>query len=170
MKIRSVVEADYGKIHDLVKIAFQTAEISNGEEQDFVRALRKKEGYIPDLELIMEEDGELAAHIMLTEITIELKEGDKTVLLLAPLCVKEEVRNQGFGGALIREGFARAASRGYEAAFLVGNPGYYEKFGFKETEKFGIKNESGIPDCFVLGCEIIPGSLRKVNGKIRKLG
>lgn len=170
MEIRCAVKADYEKIHDLVKAAFQSAEISDGQEQQFVRSLREKEGYIPELELVMEEDGELAAHIMFTELTIVTAEGNKTALLVAPLCVRDKMRNQGFGGALLRDGFARAASMNYRAAFIVGNPDYYERFGFKQTEKFGIKNESGFPDCFVLGCEIIPGSLRNVKGKIGKLG
>lgn len=169
MRIRTVSEEDYGKIYDLVKTAFESAKVSDGREQDFVYELRDRDGYVPGLELVMEEDGEIAAHVMLTEIEIELENGNLKALLVAPLCVKLDYRNQGFGGALLREGFVRAVGVGYGAAFLVGDPAYYERFGFKEVNKLGITNETGLPDEFVLGCEIIPGFLRKLTGKIGKL-
>lgn len=166
MRIRTATEEDYNKIYDLVKTAFMTAQVSDGKEQEFVNELRKREGYIPKLELVMEEDGELTGHIMLTQISIRTDDGEKAALLVAPLCVREEFRNQGFGGALMREGLTKAVEMGYQSTFLVGNPDYYVRFGFKQINDYGIKNESGIPNEFVLGCEIIPGSLRKLKGGV----
>lgn len=55
MKIRTAISKDYDLIYDLVKIAFQTAEVSNGKEQDFVVDLRSTQGYIEELELVIEK-------------------------------------------------------------------------------------------------------------------
>ena len=49
-----------------MKLAFETAHVSNGEEQDFVNQLRAEGNYIPRLALVAEEDGKLIGHIMLT--------------------------------------------------------------------------------------------------------
>lgn len=170
MNIRCATSDDYKKIYDLVKTAFLTAQVSDGKEQEFVYELRARGGYIPDLELIVEEDGEIMGHIMFTKVCLTTDEGEIEVLLVAPLCVREDFRSQGFGGALMRAGQTKAVELGYHIAILVGNPDYYEKFGFKQAGSFGIKNESGVPDQFVLGCELIPGSFRDVkNGIVGKL-
>lgn len=42
MIIRQAIEMDFANIYDLVKRAFQTAEVSDGNEQNFVRELRKR--------------------------------------------------------------------------------------------------------------------------------
>ena len=47
-------------IYELVKTAFATAKVSEGDEQDFVEPLRRGGGYIPDLALVMEDRGRLS--------------------------------------------------------------------------------------------------------------
>ena len=64
MTIRQATPEDFDAIYSLVKTAFQTAKVSDGGEQDFVLKLRKG-SYIPELELVAEEDGVLIGHIML---------------------------------------------------------------------------------------------------------
>ena len=63
MTIRQAKPEDFDAIYSLVKTAFQTAKVSDGDEQDFVLKLRKGH-YIPELELVAEEDGVLIGHIM----------------------------------------------------------------------------------------------------------
>ena len=69
-------------------------------------------------------------------------------------------RNQGVGQALMKHAFQKAIDLGYTAAFLVGNPAYYQRFGYRQTDEFGIVNQSEIPDQFVLACELIPDALK----------
>src|SRR5690606_2056821 len=51
-------------------------------------------------------------------------------LLLGPLAVAPEAQGLGIGGLLMREALARAATLGHTAVLLVGDPEYYERFGF----------------------------------------
>lgn len=51
-------------------------------------------------------------------------------LALAPLAVAPAHRRQGIGAALVREGLARAEEAGWRAAFVLGQPSYYRRFGF----------------------------------------
>lgn len=51
-------------------------------------------------------------------------------LLLGPLAVAPEHEGLGIGGALMRAALAEARDRGHGAILLVGDPEYYERFGF----------------------------------------
>lgn len=166
MQIRTATTADQIKIYQLIKQAFTTAQVSDGTEQDFANQLRQSDRYLPQLELVAEENGQLIGHVMFTEQPLQTVEGIKTMLLLAPLCVKLEYRSQGIGGQLIRTGFAKAKELGYRAVFLVGNPQYYGRFGFCQVGDYQIQNISDIPDEYVLGCELVPGGLSGCKGKI----
>jgi predicted N-acetyltransferase YhbS len=51
-------------------------------------------------------------------------------LLLGPLAVDCEHEGKGIGGALMRAAITEARDRGHGAVLLVGDPEYYERFGF----------------------------------------
>ena len=166
MIIRTETHNDYDKIYDLVKTAFETANFSDGDEQDFVVELRESGKYIPELALVAEEDGCLIGHIMLTKLTIKNGEKDYHVLLLAPLCVLLEHRCLGVGAQLVGESFKRAREMGYDSVLLAGDPDYYGRFGFSCSEDYGIINTSGVPAQYTLACELVPGALSGKSGTV----
>lgn len=51
-------------------------------------------------------------------------------LLLGPLAVDCDHECRGIGGALMRAAIVEARDRGHGAVLLVGDPEYYERFGF----------------------------------------
>lgn len=51
-------------------------------------------------------------------------------LLLGPLAVDCTHEGKGIGGALMRAAITEARDRGHGAVLLVGDPEYYERFGF----------------------------------------
>lgn len=166
--IRQETEQDYPAIYDLIKTAFETANVSDGDEQDFAANLRNKhELYIPKLALVAEEEGKLIGHIMLTNTYITQSDGSRfDVLLVAPLSVTLAYRNKGLGGALMREGLKRGKEMGYKAAFLCGDPAYYHRLGFKSISEFGLTHKS-IPAAYVMGYELAEGSLQGITGEVR---
>lgn len=149
MTIRQAKPEDFDAIYSLVKTAFQTAKVSDGDEQDFVLKLRKGR-YIPELELVAEEDGVLIGHIMLTGASIRENGGCFGTLLLAPLSVALEWR-------------AKAAALGHSSAVLIGDPGYYGRFGFHSVASISYP---GVPGEYTLACELTPGALRNISGAI----
>lgn len=66
MNIRTALKRDYETIYELVKTAFETAQVSDGTEQDFVLRLRDSSAFLPELEFVAEENGLLIGHILLT--------------------------------------------------------------------------------------------------------
>ena len=164
--IRPEQPADFAAIYDLVKVAFATAPECDGDEQDYVNKLRLTAGYLPQLALVAEQQGKLIGHIMLTKTDINTLNGNYEALLLSPICVLLEERNQGIGAALIHESFKRARELGYEAVFLVGDPQYYRRFGFRPTTEFDIHISSDIPAKYVQGVELVTGALSDISGSI----
>ncbi len=49
MIIRRETPEEFARIYALVKVAFETAKVTNGKEPDFVNELRGSGGYIPEL-------------------------------------------------------------------------------------------------------------------------
>ncbi len=166
MLLRREKEAEFPAIYDLVKTAFQTAKVSNGDEQNFVNRLRASGNYIPELAFVAEDEGKLMGHIMLTRTYVETACGQQPLLLLAPLAVVLERRSEGLGAQLIKEAFRLAKAQGHTAVVLVGDPAYYSRFGFKPAIHFGISNTDRIPNENVLACELVPGALQDIQGTI----
>jgi len=165
--IRKETEKDYAETYDLIKTAFETANVKDGDEQDFAVKLRNSERYIPELGLVAEKSGKLAGHIMLTRTFVEQPDGKKfEALLLAPLSVLIEYRKQGVGSALINESFRIARTMGFKAVFLCGDPSYYGRFGFTTSVHYGIKNINSVPDQYCLAYELVPDSLNGISGTI----
>ena len=164
--LRPEREADFGAIYDLVKEAFAAIPESDGDEADFVAAMRGHPGYIPNLTLIAERCGELIGYVMVTSTRVEGPDGGSPVLLLAPLCVSPKRQSRGVGAALMHEAFRRAVELGYDAVFLAGNPKYYRRFGFVPSVKFGIGHTMPVADKYILALELVPGALASRKGNI----
>lgn len=79
---------EFLEIYDLVKVAFQTAEHSDGDEQDYVNKLRKSENYIPEFALTIKDGTKIIGHIMLTRTIITRGTEKINALLLSPICTQ----------------------------------------------------------------------------------
>ncbi len=132
--IRQAKPTDYNEIYSLVKVAFESAEQSDGNEQDLVNALRMGDSFIPELSLIYEKDGKIVGHIMFTKASV----GGESVLALAPLSVLPEYQRQGIGLSLIEYGHKTAKALGYQYSVVLGSEKYYPKAGYIPADTFGI--------------------------------
>jgi putative acetyltransferase len=164
--IRQEKPSEFQSIYDLVKVAFQTAKVADGNEQDFVNRLRASGNYIPQLALVAQEETELVGHIMLTKTYVATTDSKFEGLLLAPLSVASEYRKRGIGSKLVKESFELARNLGYGAVFVVGDPAFYCRFGFKPSVLFGVKHVPAIPDQYVMVYELFTGALTSVNGTV----
>lgn len=159
LHIRPEHPADFPAIHELVRLAFETAEHSDGDEHFLVGRLRATPEYIPELAFVAEEHGCIVGHIMFTT----LKVGKGKALALAPLSVLPGHQGKGIGAALIAHGHDLARTLGHDFVILLGHPGYYPRFGYKRASSFGILAPFDVPaECFMAinlqsGCEHLPG-------------
>ena len=134
LEIRQENKNDYEEVYNLVKKAFETAEHSDGNEQDLVVDLRKSNNFIPELSLVAIQDNKIVGYILFTKIKI----GESEEIALAPLGILPEYQRKGIGRALIKEGHRIAKKLGYHYSIVLGSEKYYPKFGYIPGINYGI--------------------------------
>lgn len=128
--IRPEQPGDEAAIHDLVARAFAPMPFSDGDEQDLVDALRAAGDLVESL-VAVDSAGTIVGHISFSPVTVE---GEACGWFqMAPVSVSPEVQRSGIGSALIGAGIARLRAAGARGVAVVGNPIYYERFGFTQV-------------------------------------
>lgn len=165
--IRVETPEDHKTVYDLIETAFKTAKVADGNEQDFYATLKNSPRFIPDLALVAEENGHIAGQVMLTHFSVTRPDGTThPSLLLAPIAVAENYRGKNVGASLIQESFNRARALGFDSIFLLGDPTYYSRFGFRPTVDFGILCKDDIPPHYIQAVELTPHALQNAAGMI----
>ena len=155
---------------ELVEQVFTDHE--SAEEGRTVRALveeiRSKKYYLPELELLMLEDGEPVGYVMFSRFHLGGKYDDR-LLLLSPAAVRTDLQRQHICRDLIEYGFERAREMGYTAVIVEGNPANYRARGFVTSSLHGILPSENVhlphPDCLMVK-ELVPGALEEIHGKV----
>lgn len=142
LEIRQETKKDYAEVYNVVKTAFETAEHSDGNEQDLVVALRNSNNFIPQLSLVAIQDSKIVGYILFTKIKI----GEYEELALAPLGILPEYQKQGIGKKLIEKGHQIAKELGYHYAVVLGSETYYSKRGYSPAINYGIKAPFEVPN------------------------
>lgn len=120
--IRKGVLSDFAKIERLYPDAFP-----NEELRPLVRALLRN---IPDvLSLVAIAESTLIGHVIFTPCGVA--GGSNAVALLGPLAVATAWQKHGVGNALVRAGLDRLRAADFDQVFVLGDPAYYERFGFE---------------------------------------
>lgn len=166
MLLRLENSKDFLEIYHFTEEAFKTAKINDGNEQDFVERLRASPEYIPELAFVLEDNNQIIGHIMLTKVRIINEMNVCEVLLLAPLTVRVDYRNNGVGKQLLYRAEQEAALMGYNAVVVIGDPAYYGRFGFIQADQFDIIPDSPIPPKYVLIKKIGQKELSEFSGTV----
>ncbi|MEU5875287.1 N-acetyltransferase [Glycomyces sp. NPDC047369] len=135
--IRRETDRDHAAVHALQDAAFKTAAHASGHEADLVDALRGTDAWAPHHSLVAEIDGAVAGHVVSTYGTV----GGTRVLGLGPIGVDPARHGQGIGSALMHAAIAAADARDEPAIILLGDPGFYGRFGFVPAADHGIEPE-----------------------------
>jgi putative acetyltransferase len=69
---------------------------------------------------------------------------------LAPVAVLPEYRNQGVAAQLIRAAIKTAKSKDWDGIFLLGDPAYYQRFGFSVADAANFQSPYAGPYLMVL--------------------
>lgn len=136
--IKSETDTDVGAITDVTVAAFKALEISHHTEQLIIEALRAAKAL--SVSLVAELNGQVVGHIAFSPVTIS--DGTRNWYGLGPVSVLPPHQRQGIGQSLIREGLSRLRELRAQGCCLVGHPGYYRKFGFKNIPELVLE---GVP-------------------------
>ena len=86
---------------------------------------------------------------------------------LAPLAVAPERQSEGIGSALVRTGLQQCRQLDFGAVVVLGHPGYYPRFGFSPSTRFGLGCEYDVPEEAFMVVELKPGYLDSASGKVK---
>jgi len=123
MLIRPETSFDYEAVRSVNIDAFGRA-----DEADLIDRLRRDGVML--LSLIAVRDGALAGHILFTRLPIHTASAVVDAVALAPLAVRSDAQRQGIGSALIKDGINQLLFAGERIVIVVGDPRYYQRFGF----------------------------------------
>ena len=143
MTIRPEQPGDAGTIREVVRLAFTGHPVSSGTEPLIIDTLRA-DGALK-LSLVAEVDGTVVAHLAFSAAAV----GDSSSgwFLVGPVAVDPDHQGRGIGRALIEGGLDTMRTRGARGCVLVGDPGFYGRFGFRRCS--GV-TWPGVPDEYVL--------------------
>ncbi len=169
MIIRAVKQEEYRFTEDFVYEIFKNMSFSDGVvEKSLVREIREKQYYIPQLDLVAEENGEIIGHFILSKFPISNKY-ENEILLLSPVSVAIKKQRQGVGKFMLQEGITLASERGYKGIIVEGDYRYYRRFGFKASTEFGIyASKKNLPPSEenLMAMELCKDGLKNISGEV----
>lgn len=142
--IRNETEADYALVEEMTRRAFYNIYMPGCVEHYLVRVMRGHADFVPELDMVLERDGQIVGNVMYTKATLTDENGAvKPILTFGPVCIDPAYQRQGFGKMLLEESFARAKKLGYDTVVIFGSPANYVGLGFQSCKKHNICAENG---------------------------
>jgi predicted N-acetyltransferase YhbS len=146
----------------LLDAAFGEARFAKASE-------RLREGRLPadGLALVAAERGQVIGTVRLWTVTAG---PERPALLLGPLAVAKPARGRSIGAKLMRRALAEARRLGHRAVLLVGDAGYYGRFGFSAEKTQGLALPGAYEPHRLLALELVAGALDGARGMIAPAG
>ena len=159
VETRDETPADYDAIGDLLRAAFK-----KDVEPRLVELLRDSGNAV--IALVAVTATEVVGHIVFSPVSVARAPQAFRALGLGPVAVLPEFQANGIGSKLIRDGLAICRDKGYDAVVVLGDPGFYTRFGFSKAGRRHLKNEFGVDAEFMV-LELRAGGLEGVRGLVQ---
>ncbi|HEX2197024.1 MAG TPA: N-acetyltransferase [Burkholderiales bacterium] len=148
--IRPEAEGDAAAVRAVHASAFPS-----DAEARLVDALRKA-GRV-SVSLVAAVEGQIVGHVLFSPVTPGRGLG------LAPLAVLPRFQELGIGSELVESGLDACEA---DYAVVLGDPAFYARFGFRRALDYGLDNEYGAREEFMV-LELRPGALDGVRGRVQ---
>lgn len=155
-------------VENLIRESFWNVYQPGCSEHYVIHVLRNDPAFIPELNFVMECNGQLIGQNMFMRAVIEADDGRTVpVLTMGPICIAPEFKRQGYGKLLLDYTLEKAVCMGFGAILFEGNIDFYGKSGFDYASRFGIRYHDlpeGADASFFLCKELISGYLHGISG------
>lgn len=160
LNIRNERESDYKNVEDITRKAFYNVYVPGCMEHYLVHIMRGHEDFIPELDFVIEVDGQIVGNIIYTKSKLTDEGGtEKEIVTFGPVSILPKYQRKGYGKMLIEHSLKRAAELGYEAVVIMGSPANYVGSGFQCCRKYNVCVEKGKYPAAMLVKELKPGAL-----------
>jgi putative acetyltransferase len=137
--IRDERPDDAAAIRAVTLAAFAAMPYSRQSEAAIIEALRAAGALAASL--VAEAGDAVIGHVAFSPVTID-GAGRAGWYAVGPLSVRPDRQRSGIGSALMQAGIARLRTLGGAGCVVIGDPRYYERFGFRDEP--GLSAE-GVP-------------------------
>ena len=108
--IRLETPDDYRAVENLTRAAVWNQNVPGCDEHYLVHTMRSHADFIPELDFVLEADGEIIGNIMYTKSGLIDKDGcEKPCLSFGPLSILPAYQRKGCGKMLVEHTFKAAA-------------------------------------------------------------
>lgn len=160
LNIRNERETDYKIVEDITRKAFYNVYVPGCMEHYLVHIMRGHKDFIPELDFVIEVDGQTVGNIMYTKSKLTDEGGtEKEIVTFGPVSILPKYQRKGYGKMLIEHSLKRAAELGYEAVVIMGSPANYVGSGFQCCRKYNVCVEKGKYPAAMLVKELKLGAL-----------
>lgn len=163
MTIRLEQPKDYREVENLTREAFWNVYRPGCTEHYVLNQYRTNPDFIPELDLVMEEDGKIIGHVMFSKAELSLDDGTrKQSWTFGPISIHPDYKRKGYGLKLLNYALDKARELGVGFLCMEGNILFYRHAGFDLASKYGIHYHAEPKDAevpYFLAQEIIPGWL-----------
>lgn len=168
-KIRLERKEEHREVEKLVRESFWNVYRPGCLEHYVLNQLRNDSDFVPELDFVMEKDGELIGQNIFMKANIKADDGrDIPIMTMGPICIAPKFKRQGYGKILLDYSLKEAKKLGCGAVCFEGNIDFYGKSGFKVASEYGIRY-AGLPEgedsSFFLCKELIEDYLDGVTGE-----
>ncbi len=166
--IRQETKNDYRGVENLTREAFWNVYRPGCMEHYVLHCYRKDPAFVPELDLVMEREGELIGQVIYVRSEIACADGRTLpIMTFGPIGIKPEYKRQGYGKQLLDYSMEKAKEMGVGALAITGNIDFYGKSGFVPAKTKGIRYAEDMEADYFLIKELIPGFLDGISGTYR---
>ena len=139
LNIRREVAADYRIVENLTREAFWNVYRPGCLEHYVINQLRNDPDFVPELDLVLEKDGEIIGSIIFMRAKIAADDGREIpIMTFGPIGILPQYKRRGYGKMLLDYALEKAEKLGAGAVCIEGNIDFYGKSGFVVAGSKGI--------------------------------
>lgn len=163
--IRLERKEDYRKTEELTREAFWNVYCPGAKEHFVLKRFRENKDFVPELDFVMEKDGEIIGQIIYVRSQIKADDGTVIpIMTFGPVGIAPKLKRQGYGKVLLDYSMEKAKEMGAKALAITGNIDFYGKSGFEVAKSKGVRYEDDPDADYFLIKELEEGFLDGISG------
>ncbi len=129
--IRLEKKEDHAQVENLVRESFWNVYRPGCLEHYVLNQLRNDTAFVPELDFVMEKDGELIGQNMFMRATIKADDGREIpIMTMGPICIASAYKRQGYGKKLLDYSLEKRLHWVQEQYALKATLAFMAKVGF----------------------------------------
>lgn len=163
--IRLEKEADYRNTENLTREAFWNVYRPGCKEHYVLHCYRNDPTFVPELDFVMELDGEMIGQVIYVRPEIACDDGRSVpIMTFGPIGIAPAYKRQGYGKRLLEYSMEKAREMGAGALAITGNILFYGKSGFVPAKTKGVRYADDPEANYFLIKELKTGFLDGISG------